>query len=68
MKNNDTSWIGFIFICEVEEGEPKLESDESLNFCWIKAKEMKEIFLTSPEKIFTLELPAWEYYFKERNL
>lgn len=64
---NGKPWIGFIFICEVEDGEPKLESDESRNIGWIKAKEMKEIFLTSPGKIFTLELPAWEYYFKERN-
>ncbi|CDR34402.1 methyltransferase domain-containing protein [Criblamydia sequanensis] len=61
-------WIGFIFICEVEDAEPKLESDESRDIGWMKAKEMKEIFLTSPEKIFTLELPAWEYYFKERNI
>lgn len=65
---NGKPWVGFVFICEVEDGEPKLESDESRNIGWMKAKEMKEIFLTSPEKIFTLELPAWEYYFKERNL
>lgn len=64
---NGKPWIGFIFICEVENTEPKLCSDESKDIKWVKASEIKQVFTQSPEKLFTLELPAWEYYFKEKN-
>lgn len=64
---NGKPWIGFIFICEVENTEPKLCSDESKDIKWVKASEIKQVFIQSPEKLFTLELPAWEYYFKEKN-
>lgn len=65
---NGKPWIGFIFICEVENTEPKLYSDESKDIKWVKASEIKQVFTESPEKLFTLELPAWEYYFKEKSL
>jgi len=64
---NGKPWIGFVFICEVENTEPKFYSDESKDIKWVKASEIKQIFTQSPEKLFTLELPAWEYYFKEKN-
>lgn len=65
---NGKPWIGFVFICEVENTEPKSYSDESKDIKWVKASEVKLLFTQSPEKLFTLELPAWEYYFKERNI
>ncbi len=65
---NGKPWIGFIFICEVENTDPKLYSDESKDIKWVKASEIKQVFTQSPEKLFTLELPAWEYYFKEKKL
>lgn len=63
---NGKPWIGFIFICEVENTPPKPSSDESQDIKWLPASELKQIFTHSPEQLFTLELPAWAYYFKER--
>lgn len=65
---NGKPWIGFVFICEVENTEPKTSSNESRDVKWVNAKEVKHIFTESPEKLFTLELPAWEYYFRERKI
>lgn len=59
---NGKPWIGFVFLCEVEDAEPKVSSNESQDVRWINVKEIKQIFTESPEKLFTLELPAWEYY------
>lgn len=58
-------WVGFIFRCEVEDGEPTDQEGESKNVHWIDAAEFKKIYDETPEKIFTLELPAWKYYFDE---
>ena len=63
---NGKPWIGFVFICEVENTEPNSCSDESIDIRWVKAEDVKQIFTQSPEQLFTLELPAWEYYFNER--
>jgi SAM-dependent methyltransferase len=64
---NGKPWIGFVFICEVENTPPKSGSNESKDIKWVTVNEIKQIFTHSPEKLFSLELPAWEYYFKERN-
>jgi len=64
---NGKPWVGFIFICEVEPGEPKAQLSESRDCTWMKASEVKAIFEDSPEKLFGLELPAWYYYFSESN-
>lgn len=58
-------WVGFIFRCEVEDGEPKAQEGETKNVHWVDYKEVKDMYDQTPEKLFTLELPAWEYYFKE---
>ncbi len=58
-------WVGFIFRCEVEPGDPRDLEGESKDVHWVKAKEFFELFKNKPEKLFTLELPAWDYYFKE---
>ncbi len=58
-------WIGFVFICEVEDGEPVSQLSEAKDVKWLPASEVKEIFVNTPEKLFGLELPAWEYYFNE---
>lgn len=64
---NGKSWVTFIFICTVENTEPKQYSDESKEIGWIKVSEIQQIFSQSPEKLFSIELPAWDYYFKERG-
>lgn len=58
-------WVGFIFRCEVEPGETKSQEGETQDVKWVNAREFFEIYTKTPEKLFTLELPAWEYYFKE---
>lgn len=58
-------WVGFVFRCEVEDGELKAQSGETKNVHWIGANILKNMINESPEKFFTLELPAWQYYFEE---
>lgn len=62
---NGRPWIGFIFRCRVKDGEPKAQKEEVRDVKWMKVSEIKEIFEKTPEKLFTLEVPAWEYYFSE---
>ena len=57
-------WIGFIFRCEVEDGEPVGQEGESRDVHWVGRTVVKEIFEQTPEKLFTLEVPAWAYYFE----
>ncbi|HET6746599.1 MAG TPA: methyltransferase domain-containing protein [Candidatus Saccharimonadales bacterium] len=63
--NNGKPWIGFVFICEVEPGEPTAQLSEAKDAKWMKVSEVKELYEKSPEKFFGLELPAWHYYFNE---
>ena len=60
-------WIGFVFLCEVEDGEPREQESETRNVRWIKVSELKKIFDETPEQIFTLQLGVLEYYFKFRG-
>lgn len=62
---NGKPWIGFIFICEVEPGEPKAQLSEAKDARWMKLSDVKALYQDSPEKLFGLELPAWEYYFSK---
>ncbi|WKZ24900.1 MAG: NUDIX hydrolase [Patescibacteria group bacterium] len=56
-------WIGFVFICRVENKEPIAQQEECKDIKWIKKSELKNIFEKSPEKIFTLQLGVLDYYF-----
>jgi 8-oxo-dGTP pyrophosphatase MutT (NUDIX family) len=58
-------WIGFIFLCEVEEGQAIAQDSEVKDIRWVNKEELKKIFDKSPEKMFTLEIAAWEYYFAQ---
>lgn len=62
---NGKPWIGFVFICEVEDDEPKAQLSEAKDPKWLPVNEVKELVEKSPEQFFGLQLPAWEYYFKE---
>ncbi|MEK9196356.1 MAG: NUDIX domain-containing protein, partial [Patescibacteria group bacterium] len=61
-------WVGFIFRCEVEDGEPVAQDSETENVRWVDASEVKEMYEQTPEKLFALEIPAWDYYFQEITL
>lgn len=58
-------WVGFIFRCEVEHGEPISQPGETKDVHWINAKKLFYVYKNNPDKLFTLEIPAWEYYFKD---
>jgi SAM-dependent methyltransferase len=61
-------WIGFIFICEVDgSSTPKAQLSEARDARWISSKKLQNEFEKSPEKFFTLQYPAWEYYFKQKR-
>jgi len=62
---NGLPWIGFVFVCEVEPGQPVAQADEVRDVQWVDIDDVRELFEKTPEKFFSLELPAWEYYFKE---
>jgi SAM-dependent methyltransferase len=58
-------WVSYIFVCEVEDGEPTAQLSESKDAQWMKLRDVKSIFEQTPEKLFGLQLPAWQYYFDE---
>ncbi|HSW90550.1 MAG TPA: methyltransferase domain-containing protein [Candidatus Saccharimonadales bacterium] len=60
---NGKPWIGFVFVCEVEAGEPKAQHGEAKDAHWMKAGDLRQLYENEPEKLFGLELPAWQYYF-----
>ena len=66
-KGSDESFGFRPFCCvqQVENSEPKAQASEVKDVQWMKASEVKRIFENAPEKLFTVEIAAWEYYFKE---
>lgn len=61
-------WIGFIFVCEVEEGEIISQQSEAKEAEWISVANLQKLFVSHPEQFFTLELPALSYYLKSQML
>ena len=55
-------WIGFVFLCEVEDKEPVAQVEEVKDVRWIKKSELKKMFEKTPEKFFTLQLGALDFY------
>lgn len=62
---NGRPWVSYIFIAEVENGEPKAQLSEAKDSKWVPVNEVKDMFDNNPEKLFGLQLPAWEYYFQK---
>ncbi len=61
-------WVGFVFRCEVEDGTPAGQEGETKDVHWIDADDLRKIFEKTPEKLFTLEVPAWDYYLREDSI
>lgn len=59
-------WVGFIFLCEVNDGPFIPQSEEVRDIRWMPEHELKKLFNSEKSAFFGLELPAWEYYFRER--
>ena len=60
-------WIGFVFICRVENREPTPQAEEVKDVRWITKSDLKKICDETPAKIFTLQLGVLEYYFNCQN-
>jgi SAM-dependent methyltransferase len=63
---NGKPWISFVFVCEVEPGEPKVQLSEAKDPHWVSIDTLRNMVTSSPEKFFTLELPALQYYLQKR--
>ncbi len=59
-------WVGFIFLCEVNDGPFTPQTEEVRNIRWIPELELKNLFACNKNSFFGLELPAWEYYFRTK--
>ncbi len=57
-------WVGFVFRCEVSDGEPQAQDGETKDVHWMRARDFYHIYKNHPEQIFGLEYPAWQYFFK----
>ncbi len=62
---NGRPWIGFAFLCEVEDAAPKAQQEEVRDIRWIDKEDFKKIFTETPEKIFALQLGVLDYYFRK---
>lgn len=56
-------WVGFYFICEVKDEEPKHQEHETRNVRWVKKNDLRDMFIRDKEQFFTLHLGVLEYYF-----
>jgi 8-oxo-dGTP pyrophosphatase MutT (NUDIX family) len=54
--------LGVVFICEVEEATPKPREREVKEISWVKKSELRQLFEQFPEKFFTFQLAALDYY------
>lgn len=61
-------WVGFVFLCEVEDAEPVPQETEVKDIHWITKAELKRLFTEEPNKFFTLQLPVIDYYLNYANL
>lgn len=61
---NGRPWVGFAFICEVAEEEPKEQEGETKDIRWINLEEFEDLVRKKPEQIFALQLPILERYFE----
>lgn len=55
-------WIGFVFLCEVEDKSPVPQASEVRDIQWVKKSVLQTMIAETPEKFFTLQLGALEYY------
>lgn len=55
-------WVGFVFLCEVQDAEPIPQETEVRDIRWVSKSELKRLFTQEPDKFFTLQLPVIDYY------
>lgn len=60
-------WIGFVFLCEVEDKEPIPQQTEVSAIAWMKKDDLKDLFKKEPKKFFTYNMGALSYYFQNNE-
>lgn len=55
-------WVGFVFVCEVDDNEPVVQIDEVKEIKWVKIKELRHLITNQPESIFMLQVGVLNYY------
>jgi isopentenyldiphosphate isomerase len=55
-------WVGFVFLCAVEDKEPMPQPDEVKHIQWMKKAKLKRILEETPERIFILQAGVLDYY------
>lgn len=55
-------YVGFVFLCRVRDEEPREQKEETRDVRWMDAEELRSLFESAPEKIFTLQLGVIDYY------
>ena len=61
---NGRPWIGFAFLCEVEDKQPKAQEEEVRDIRWMDKEDLRGLFKEHPEQIFALQLGVLDYYFQ----
>jgi 8-oxo-dGTP pyrophosphatase MutT (NUDIX family) len=56
-------WIGFVFLCEVEDTEPIAQVGEVRDVRWVDKSDLRVMLAETPDKFFTLQLGALHFYF-----
>ncbi len=56
------SCAGFVFVCQIEDKEPIPQNSEVKEIIWVTKSKLKKIINETPEKIFTFQLGALDYY------
>ena len=62
----DYPWVGFVFVCEVDEGELRAQDGETKNPCWFEYNTLKQMFIEDQNQFFGLQVPAWKKYFSKQ--
>jgi len=60
---NGQPWVGFVFLCEVNDTAPIPQEGETKDIKWMDCEVFRSIFVNNPEKIFTLQLGVFDFYF-----
>ncbi|MFH0829424.1 MAG: NUDIX domain-containing protein [Candidatus Kerfeldbacteria bacterium] len=62
MTKGRVPYVGFVFLCQVEDKEPVPQLEELHDIRWVKISVLKQMVDVSPEKFFTLQLGPLDYY------